>query len=461
MYIRACILVIILSIVFSVLFFYLCAVAQVKAQRKSTYQTLDEYTQNNAITISDNIKILSDKTDTLDPEAFITQLCDAQNLEVTDEGLVATSASGSQRFIVSDISLSFTVEETTNIHTTYTLLVPLNFLGRIVWIDVPMTVTTELRAKFTDGEDYLDIAVDSYYGLYDGAAHGISVTCNHSDAQILYGYADGICYLAESPTYTDPGTYVLSYSVSKTNYDTVNGFVLMQIYAQDAWLLDVDASGWSGVYDGLAHGIIVSCTQEGISVFYGASADDITMTESPTYIAAGVYTVYYRVEKEGYEPVFGSENIEITPYTYPGLYDANGVLIADWDALQHDYKIDFTSDYSASTYATDENSLYYLLYESGGYPELADSAVLVLGSDLTSIGAYALYGCSDLVSVVIPESVTHIGAYAFGGCQGLLSVTFEGNGTWLVDTVEVSTADPVQNAFWVADDYVQYAWTLQ
>ena len=43
--------------------------------------------------------------------------------------------------------------------------------------------------------------------------------------------------------------------------------------------------------------------------------------------------------------------------------------------------------------------------------------------DVTSIGQYAFYGCSDLTSVTIGNSVTSIGGSAFRNCSGLTSVT--------------------------------------
>ena len=43
--------------------------------------------------------------------------------------------------------------------------------------------------------------------------------------------------------------------------------------------------------------------------------------------------------------------------------------------------------------------------------------------NVTTIGSYAFYGCTDLESVTIPSSVTLIGTYAFYGCPNLKSIT--------------------------------------
>ena len=47
----------------------------------------------------------------------------------------------------------------------------------------------------------------------------------------------------------------------------------------------------------------------------------------------------------------------------------------------------------------------------------------VIPNSVTSIGRYALYGCTGLTSVTIPNSVTSIGDKAFSSCSGLKSVT--------------------------------------
>ena len=48
--------------------------------------------------------------------------------------------------------------------------------------------------------------------------------------------------------------------------------------------------------------------------------------------------------------------------------------------------------------------------------------VITFDADVTGIGTYAFYGCSNLLSLELPNSVTSIDDYAFYGCSNLVSI---------------------------------------
>ena len=82
----------------------------------------------------------------------------------------------------------------------------------------------------------------------------------------------------------------------------------------------VDASGFTGTYDGKPHGISASADVKGAAVYYLVSDEkptevDFTKTKqtaSPTYTNAGTYKVWYCIIAENYKPVIGYQTVAIT-----------------------------------------------------------------------------------------------------------------------------------------------------
>jgi len=54
---------------------------------------------------------------------------------------------------------------------------------------------------------------------------------------------------------------------------------------------------------------------------------------------------------------------------------------------------------------------------------------VVIDEEVTSIGDFAFYDCSKLITVSIPESVKSIGNYVFGNCTAMTSILVDSNNT--------------------------------
>ena len=99
--------------------------------------------------------------------------------------------------------------------------------------------------------------------------------------------------VADGPTYT--------YATTEASYTLSVGTATMT----------VTATGYSGTYDGSAHGITVNAP-EGATIKYGTAEGTYTLEASPTYTTSGDYTVYYQVTMPGYTTVTGSATVTIS-----------------------------------------------------------------------------------------------------------------------------------------------------
>lgn len=73
--------------------------------------------------------------------------------------------------------------------------------------------------------------------------------------------------------------------------------------------LTIEAKSYNGKYDGKAHSITVICEDAKIS--YATSENGEYSESKPSYTKVGTYTVFYKVEKPGYNTVTGSKKVII------------------------------------------------------------------------------------------------------------------------------------------------------
>ena len=175
---------------------------------------------------------------------------------------------------------------------------------------------------------------------YDGESH-VSATATIPEGMTVTYTCNGQTY-TEIPSFTEIGTYTVSYTVSAgNNYNEATGSYTFTI--KDG-TIEASSTGYHDTYDGNPHSIIVNVTKpEGTTTYYRTSEDESTdagvwSTDNPTFTDVGTYTVYWKVEKTGYTPATGSDNVQIdkaniTGYSVtakPGAtYDGTAKVSAD------------------------------------------------------------------------------------------------------------------------------------
>ena len=110
-------------------------------------------------------------------------------------------------------------------------------------------------------------------------------------------YSEGCTIIGD---YTATVTFKGNYSGEATATFTIT-----------AATMNVTSEGHSGSYDGEAHGIKVTAPEDA-TVKYRNQEGTYELTETPTYINAGSYEVYYQVTMDNYTTVTGSATVEIS-----------------------------------------------------------------------------------------------------------------------------------------------------
>ncbi len=150
-------------------------------------------------------------------------------------------------------------------------------------------------------------------GKYVAATSSLSFSGNAVSNNVLQGL------------YNDSSDFTLlnDYHV----YDFINGvktdvtanyeIVLMLTLNIERATANIQASGYSGVYDGNAHGITISVDSNitgSYTIYYSNSTSGYSSNEVK-YTNAGEYTVYYKIVFENYATAYGSEVVSISKAT--------------------------------------------------------------------------------------------------------------------------------------------------
>ena len=133
----------------------------------------------------------------------------------------------------------------------------------------------------------LDITLNPSSFEYDGTEKRPDAVMEYNgnklvvDTDFTISYKDNVKAGEATATITGKGNYTGSKEIKFT------------ITSKD---IDVTVQGYTGVYDGAAHGITLSgAGLEGATVTYGETEGTYNMNVAPTYKDVGEYTVYFKV----------------------------------------------------------------------------------------------------------------------------------------------------------------------
>ncbi len=137
---------------------------------------------------------------------------------------------------------------------------------------------------------------------------GGDLSCSSNNSSVA------TCKISGTTVTVIPGTTKGSATITVTSKETANynsgsaAYVVITSHG----LLSYTASGYNKAYDGSNHSITV--TSSGATITYSSDGTNYSSTK-PTYRDVGTYTVYYKIEKEGYKTIIGTEKVTITKAT--------------------------------------------------------------------------------------------------------------------------------------------------
>lgn len=172
-------------------------------------------------------------------------------------------------------------------------------------------------------EQLPQISAKGYEGVYDGKGHSISVKAP-TGTTVLYSLDDKE-YTPKNPELKEVGEHTVYYKVTKPGYEEKKGSA--KVVIKEAAFTGISVKGYAGIYDGKEHGLEVMLPSD-TTITYSLDGKEYT-EKKPVFKEIGKYTVYYKIEKKGYNTIIGSEEVsirklmpaDILPIRYTGAYD--------------------------------------------------------------------------------------------------------------------------------------------
>ncbi len=205
----------------------------------------------------------------------------------------------------------------------------------------------------TEAGDYTIKATIAATANYESAVDSTHFTISKAMPSITfdeenYSATYGEAFTAPTPTTSPEGLTVVVTNSSNTQVATITNGVISIIGVGETTItvsfagndnynattatykitvgaasMEIVGTGYSGIYDGQAHGITVNAPQDAV-IKYGTTEGTYNLETSPEYTDAGNYTVYYQVTRTNYQTVTGSKTVVIAKADVSITYNEDG-----------------------------------------------------------------------------------------------------------------------------------------
>ena len=237
------------------------------------------------------------------------------------------------------------------------------------------------------------VNAEDYTTEFDGTqqTRGVEVTKPIEDAKILYSESEGEYNLSDPPSYVNPGTYTVYYKVTADNHNDNTGSYKIII---TNGTITATVNSYTGSYDGEMHTgeIIVTHPTEDAVITYSSTLTGDYTTSPISYVNAGTYTVYYKINADYFNEAEGSFSITIqkidmiieavdVSFEYDGEPKEAGIKVVN---PRDNYNITYSKD--GRNYSADNNKftepgnhpLHYKVTSNPNYNEMEGTITVTI-----------------------------------------------------------------------------------
>lgn len=293
---------------------------------------------NNQVVFDETLVLSSDEcvNDVVSLEQFLGDLTEDDVVTLVRQGNTSNNIATYTNMTgtISDKLFTYTYPGTYEGRTGRLVLLVENPNYNSYSIVIPVTTSAPIQINLPENNDSAVI--------YDGRPHNYSVTTDDESAVVKYSTTPDGQYTTTVPSFTEAGTHTVYYTIERIGKATKTGSYTVTVYPNPK---SVEKNV---TYDGKDHKFPLAVDDKNIKVTYSYTADGEYTDTVPGFNEAGEYVVYYKLEQEGHNPVFGSYTVKINKPVYNNDTNKSYVPVTpiiEEETIEEEVKVEKTETY--------------------------------------------------------------------------------------------------------------------